>query len=154
MSLTAVTLGPCEGFDCTTKERYCAGVSNSLGTLAAINTLGSTSVSANSMTLYCNSIPANQWGIFFYGPEELQHPFGGGTLCIGGAIYRINPAIQANSSGLAWLPLDLTSGSMGSGPGKITPGSAWNFQFWYRDPAGPTYSGFNFTDALRLHFCE
>jgi len=154
MSLTAVTLGPCEGFECSTKERYCAGVPNSLGTIAAINSQGSTSVSQNNLILYCNSIPANQWGIFFYGPEELQHPLGGGTLCIGGAVFRINPAVQANENGLAMQFTDLTKGPMASGPGEITPGSTWNFQYWYRDPSGPTYSGFNFTDALRIHFCE
>jgi hypothetical protein len=155
MSLTAITLGPCAAAECSA-VRYCGehGVANSGGSIAAINFQGSTSVSQNNCRLYCNSIPANQWGIFFYGPEELAHPLGGGTLCIGGAIFRINPAVQANGSGLALTQLDLTSGSMGSGPGQITAGSTWNFQFWYRDPAGPTYSGFNFTDAMRINFCQ
>jgi hypothetical protein len=152
-SLSTTVLAPCGTLECG-RERYCEGVANSLGTVATMNTQGSMSVSQNNLILYCNSIPANQWGIFFYGPEELDHPLGGGTLCIGAAIYRINPAIQANNNGLAMTFVDLNSGPMGSGPGKITPGSSWNFQYWYRDPAGPTFSGFNFTDAMRIHFCQ
>lgn len=153
MSLTARTLGPCKVLECST-ERYCTGVASSVGNIAAMNAQGSMSVSDNHLILYANSVPANQWGIFFYGPEEIQHPIGGGTLCVGGGIYRVNPAVQANSDGLAWLPVALNSGPMGSGPGAITPGSTWNFQFWFRDPSGPTYSGFNFTDALRINFCQ
>ena len=153
MSLTATTLGPCKDLQCST-ERYCEGTVSSVGNIAAMNVMGSTNVSDNSLTLYANSVPANQWGIFFYGHEELQHPIGGGTLCVGGSLFRVNPAVQANANGLAMLHVDLTQGPMGSGPGKITPGSVWNFQLWFRDPAGPTYSGFNFSDALRVEFCQ
>ena len=40
----------------------------------------------------------------------------------------------------------------GWGPGEITPGSTWNFQFWFRDPSGGP-AGFNFSDGLEVTFC-
>jgi hypothetical protein len=37
--------------------------------------------------------------------------------------------------------------------GQIISGSVWHFQWWYRDiPGGP--SGYNFSNALRLPFCD
>ena len=39
-----------------------------------------------------------------------------------------------------------------TGPGQISAGSTWNFQFWYRDPAGGG-AGFNLSDGLQLTFC-
>jgi hypothetical protein len=47
--------------------------------------------------------------------------------------------------------LDFTQPPAGGGPGQIEPGSTWNFQLWYRDPAGGG-SGFNLSDALSAPF--
>lgn len=32
--------------------------------------------------------------------------------------------------------------------GPIMPGEIWNFQGYYRDPAGPCGAGFNFSNSL------
>jgi hypothetical protein len=34
---------------------------------------------------------------------------------------------------------------------NIQPGTSWNFQFWYRDPAGGG-AGFNLSDAVMIPF--
>ena len=39
-----------------------------------------------------------------------------------------------------------------STPRTFSPGSNWNFQFWYRDPNGGPV-GYNLTDALSITFC-
>jgi hypothetical protein len=33
------------------------------------------------------------------------------------------------------------------------PGTSWNFQFWYRNPAGGG-AGFNLSDALHVDFAQ
>ena len=40
---------------------------------------------------------------------------------------------------------------MSSGGGEILPGSTWNTQFWYRDPAFGG-AGFNLSDGLGVTF--
>jgi hypothetical protein len=47
--------------------------------------------------------------------------------------------------------LDFTIGAMGSGPGMITPGSEWNFQFYYRNAAAPPGNA-NVSDAINFGF--
>ena len=39
-----------------------------------------------------------------------------------------------------------------AGGGQIQAGATWNFQAWYRDPAGGP-SGFNLSDGLGITFC-
>ena len=36
--------------------------------------------------------------------------------------------------------------------GHIVPGATWNFQGWYRDPAGPCGTGFNLTNGTSITF--
>jgi hypothetical protein len=48
--------------------------------------------------------------------------------------------------------VDFTIPPAGSGPGQITPGATWNFQYWYRDPLGPGGSGVNLSNALAATF--
>jgi hypothetical protein len=152
-SLTTTVLSPCDDLRCTF-ERYCERTPNSVGDGGVIYAFGSASIVDNDLQLAARALPPGQFGIFFYGPEELQHPFGGGLLCVGAGLYRIWPPVQANNLGLVELDLDLWSAPFNSQPGMVEPGTSWNFQLWYRDPAGPTYSGYNFTDAMRIHFCR
>jgi len=35
---------------------------------------------------------------------------------------------------------------------SLVPGSAWHFQVWFRDAAGPCGSGFNLSSALTVSF--
>ena len=64
----------------------------------------------------------------FSGGMEKRIPFGNGVMCVAGSIRRCAP-VTTSSAGEAAQPL-----AFGGSP--ITPGSTWNFQFWYRDPQG------------------
>jgi hypothetical protein len=90
-----------------------------------------------------------QPGIFYYGPNQIQAPFGGGYRCVGGAVKRL-PVLFSDSFGDASYSIDLNSTT--SSTGSIAEGDIWNFQFWYRDPAGGL-SGFNLSDSLSVPFC-
>jgi hypothetical protein len=119
-----------------------------------MSTKGSTSVCAGDFTLQVAAAPANVLGDFYYGPEALQVPFGNGLRCVGGGstgIFRLLPVNNTGASGSAARTLDFSQPPVGSGPGKIQPGSTWCFQFWYRDPAGGG-RGFNLSDAVQVTF--
>ena len=85
----------------------------------------------------------------FQGLQTASTPFGDGLLCIGGQAYRLSAA-QSDARGIAELPVDY--GLPPSPAAAILPGSTWNFQIIYRDPAGPGGTGFNLTDGLTIDF--
>jgi Zn-dependent metalloprotease len=137
---------------CVDPTTYCSTSPNSVGPGAMIDAVGSTSISANNLSLLVGACPANQFGVFFYGPEQDSVPFGQGTLCVGGGstgLIRLTPAQQTDFLGSATRVLDFTASPFASGPGVVLPGEEWHFQFWYRDPG----LGFNLSNAISVTFC-
>ncbi len=126
-------------------EAYCVSATNSVGTEARMDAMGSTSVSANDFTLITAGALPNGFGLYFHGPNRIQIPFGDGFRCVGGQARRL-PVVQADGSGAASFAPDLSLA-----PG-IDAGVTRNFQFWYRDPMGA--NGFNLSDALAVTFLE
>ena len=55
---------------CVDPATYCTTSPNSAGPGALIGSTGSTSIAANSLRLTVAAAPANQFGVFFYGPEQ------------------------------------------------------------------------------------
>lgn len=139
--------------DCPIPTTYCIGAPNSAGPGAQIAYLGSSSVSENDLQLIVTGAPPNQAGIFFYGRNAAQTPFGqNGYLCVdpgASTLFRVTPAIQISFFGIGTKNLDYNTSPMASGAGMIQPGDLWHFQFWYRDPG----HGFNLSNALRVEFC-
>jgi hypothetical protein len=92
-------------------------------------------------------------GIFYYGPNQIQIPFGDGNRCVGAGgtgVFRL-PVVFTDSSGEALQDLDFSvAGTLAD---NIQAGEVWNFQFWFRDPlaGGAT---FNLSDALEVTFCN
>ena len=98
----------------------------------------------NNFALRVSGCPTNHFGLFYYGSQSTELPFGDGFRCIGGTVIRLGIA-NTGAAGVAAWNIDLDHPPQPTG--QITPGSHWNFQFWYRDiPAG--MSGFNLSDAL------
>ncbi|MAE29809.1 MAG: hypothetical protein CMJ87_12650 [Planctomycetes bacterium] len=130
---------------------YCYSFPNTSGGTADLMTSGSTSVSANDLTLMAGPMP-NQWGIFYYGPGMVNGGggavFGEGVRCVGGSPHRLPPRLASFS--ILSYTLDLANPP--SVAGTITPGSSWNFQAWFRDPPGGS-SGFNLSNAATIDFC-
>ena len=129
---------------------YCTTSPNSVGPGATIASMGSTSIAANDFVLTANGAVPGQFGLFFYGPTQAMQASGDGILCVGGGIQRLLPPAQGDLQGGHLRPLDLSA--LSSPSGTITAGSTWNFQLWYRDPAGPGGTGYNFTDGLQALF--
>jgi hypothetical protein len=102
------------------------------------------------MVLTATGLPGGQFGIFYYGRNQVQIPFGNGFRCVGGGqIYRL-PLGQADGSGVSNFALDFNNLPSG---GQIATGEVWNFQHWYRDPMGGG-ARFNLSDGLRVQFCD
>ncbi|MCA8980759.1 MAG: FG-GAP repeat protein [Planctomycetes bacterium] len=135
---------------CLAPTNYCVAALNGAGTNARISLEGSPSVAANDFTLAVSGARAQQFGVFYYGTQAMQAPFGNGFRCVDGQIFRL-PAQQLDAAGAGSYTLDLASPP--DQPTGIAAGDALYFQFWYRDPGGPLGAGVNFSDALRVHFC-
>ena len=93
----------------------------------------------------------NQPGIFFYGPEQANVPFGNGVRCVGAGAtgFERLAVITPGNSGTMLYELDLLDPP--TPDGQITPGSTWYFQAWYRDPAAGG-ANFNLSDGVGVTF--
>ena len=128
---------------------YCITNPNSTGVGAQISSTGSVNVSDNSFVLNSTNLPANSFGLFFFGTAQTQTPINGsmGTLCVTGNPLRL-PATQADVFGGAVYALDFTGSTNAN---QILGGSTWNFQQWYRDAVAGTVTS-NTTNGLEVQF--
>ncbi|MEM8711662.1 MAG: protease complex subunit PrcB family protein [Planctomycetota bacterium] len=103
---------------------------------------------SGDLVLRAVGIPASTVGLFFYGGQE-QAPAaaGNGFLCIGAGAgpFRMDPVATGPTETSVTSPVDYLQPPTAAG--EILPGSAWNFQFWFRDS-----TGFDLTDAIRIEF--
>jgi len=137
---------PCTG----SAASYCVAAPNSTGVGALIGSTGSLSIAANNFALTCAQLPPNTSHIYFFGPTQIQVPFGNGFRCVGGTATRLNPLLMATPSGTSTRAIDFTVPPV---LGNITPGSTHYFQCWYRNPAGGG-AAFNLSDGLSVTFCN
>ena len=107
---------------------------------------GTGNISTNNFELIATGVPPNSSGLFYYGTNAIQQPFGNGWRCVGGSTFRLG-IIQADFLGDAHQPLDFNNM-----PGPVSAGQVRRFQYWYRNPAGGG-SGFNLSDGLAVTFC-
>ncbi|MEZ6014581.1 MAG: matrixin family metalloprotease [Planctomycetota bacterium] len=133
---------------CPAVTRYCNALPTPAGFVARINMIGSQSVSANDFTLQCSDAPVNTFGLFFYSLAQANVPGGDGVICVGAPFYRL-PPVQADFFGQAFYSYDLTAPPVTVA--AITPGSTWNFSFWFRQTSP---AGYNFSDAISVPFCN
>ncbi|MCP3918965.1 MAG: S8 family serine peptidase [bacterium] len=123
---------------------YCVAAPNSAGAGALIRGVGSDVVADNDFTLITEGLPAGQFGVYFFGPDQVQIPFFDGFRCVDGSIQRLLPAILSDPMGEARRTVDLT---LPPAAGIIISGANLNFQYWYRDTVG---TGANFSDGLNV----
>lgn len=138
-----------EACDFEFASNYCSALPNSTGKTASISHQGSRVVTLNDFVLAAKDLPTFQLGLFIMGPGQASTPFGNGTLCVGGGILRLLPAV-GTGPGSCTLALDFTNPS--STASQIDAGETWNFQFWYRDVAAGG-AGFNLSNGLSATFC-
>ena len=130
--------------ECAQPTNYCTTAPNSVGTGAIIGYQGSLSIGDDNFRLYATDCPRNQFAIFYFGPTQIEFPFGEGFRCIGGMPHRL-PIVQTGSTGVPTFLVDY-----GVFPTSLlTPYSSWNLQCWYSDPAGGG-TGFNLSNGYEV----
>ena len=113
-----------------------------------ISGVGSATAADQDVTLIAEQLPAsNKMGLFFFGPTQIQEPFGDGFRCVGGMTRRVQPPVLADGTLTATLMLDFNR-FYGQ---DLVAGANLNFQFWYRDPMAMMNS-FNLTNGLNILF--
>ncbi|MFT5153419.1 MAG: hypothetical protein ACI841_003419 [Planctomycetota bacterium] len=124
---------------------YCISGANSAGGPALISATGSGSIAANDLVLEAAPVP-NQPGIFYYGQDQGNLPFGNGTRCVVGSVHRLPVSIASGNS----MSLAVDYNALPPA-GAIGAGSTWNFQAWFRDPAAGG-AAYDLSDGLELSF--
>lgn len=129
---------------------YCESSPNSQGHSATIGMGGSLDLTQNTFALTVSGqiIHPASFGMFTYGSQQYNVPFGNGHLCIA----PFNPGIfRMPVQALTQPTVTLAMEDAQSAFAVFAPASTWNFQFWYRDPnAGG--SNFNLSDGLHVTF--
>ncbi len=127
---------------------YCLSSPNSVGAGALISGMGTTSISSANFTLYADGVPPNAAGLYYFGANEVQQPFGNGYRCVSGSVSRFGVQ-AADALGVMARQVNFTAAPAA---GVLLPGSTWRFQLWYRNPAGGG-AGYNLSNGLRVRFC-
>ena len=133
-------------------RRFCTSSANSVSPSGAtIDALGSSSLLDNDLILSASGLPPGQFGLFYFGPNQISAPLGEGVQCVGGgglqgALVRIHPALLSTPQGEVAVAVDNTLATFAA----FRPGATLNFQYAYRDPAGAAGLGFNQTDGLAI----
>ena len=96
-------------------------------------------------------LPRAVTGIFCYGLERDQTPFGDGFACIGGANW-ILARKRATTSGTVVLQLRTEGEPEDLDWLRFDAPRTWSFQYRYRDPRAQQSGGFGFnaTDAVEV----
>lgn len=131
-------------------NNYCLTSPNSTGMFAHISYVGSLNVADGDFCLTVTGCPhqSGSFGMFACGQAQSCVPFGNGFQCIQSSapgIHRM-PAQHLGASVITLSMLEHPSAFA-----MIQPGSEWNFQFWYRNPAA-SGATFNSSDALHVQF--
>lgn len=125
---------------------YCTSIANSSGSPALLSVTGSASIAANDLALHAAPLPAISNGLFFFGANAVQAPFGNGVRCVG------SPSIRFPSAAAVGGALDrLVDNTVHPANAHFAAGVTLNFQAWFRDSVAGG-SNFNLSDGYRITF--
>ncbi|MEM9381459.1 MAG: hypothetical protein AAGB93_16005 [Planctomycetota bacterium] len=133
---------------CGSWSKHCNGIpSDRTGTRAVLGAVGSLSVASNDLQLQGVDFPPNTFATAFYGALPDGLVAGNGIRCIAAnSSFRLTIAPTRDLGSPVWN-VDLTAPPLP--PGQVFAGSTWYYQAIYRDG-----TSFNFSDAIRITFCD
>jgi len=129
------------------------GCVNSTGVGATLAAGGSSSVAQDELRFEVRQMQPAKSAIVFMGAGQGQTVLGDGLRVVasaGSGFYRY-PLHQSDTDGSFVLGPGLVAHSQNfPQSGHLLAGSTWNFQCWYRDPAGPCGQGTNLSNAVEV----
>jgi hypothetical protein len=127
----------------------CVARVNSAGCTPQIGWLGWPNLGgADDFRVTASNVITNTNGVLFVGSSAAATPYFGGTLCVGGTVWR-GPIQPTNGSG-ACGTMTITLSHQWFIDRGIAPGTTLRAQFAYRDQGYPLGSNVGTTDALRF----
>jgi len=154
--ITPVGSSFCEGTACPCgNDSAAGGCANSTGVGAELVASGTPNLSVGDVSLTLRSLPPNQVGIVIMSQGMTSRPFGDGKLCaVGGGNPAFRFPVQHSGPSGVIREVDVATHAADhfAANGRILGGTTWNFQGYYRDPAGPCGSQFNTTNAYSVTF--
>jgi hypothetical protein len=132
--------------------RYCPAAPNSTSSVARLEFLGPITVGHAGQRIQVVEALPGSFAQLVYGTAQSPVPFGGGLLCVGGALERSHAPFPLDAQGAGSLAIDWSTGPHTTGNGAWLPGAAIALQVVYRDGGAPAGAGFNTTDAVRVVF--
>jgi hypothetical protein len=129
-------------------SNYCTSSPNSSGGPALIHASGYATFSNDDLVVSATQLAHNTSALLIMSNTQGSTPLGNGTLCLGGHIFRLYPALPSGASGTV-----SRSVSIHTSPENflIHPGDTWSFQYWFRDTHA-VGAGTNLTDGLQVTF--
>jgi len=155
--LVATSYGFCRMTDAPCSNSYDSGGCRSqAGTGAFLYGTGTSSVLSDDLVMLATQLPTNKLGLYFMGPAQALAVSGNGLRCIGGGATGLKRFATGNSG--AGGEIDLGPGIVAysqthfPATSRIQVGQTWNFQCFYRDPAGPCGATSNTTNGFSVTF--
>jgi len=130
------------------------GCSNSTAVGAILTASGTTSVTADNLVLNTVQMPLNRTGLMFMSLNTIAPvPFFDGLRCLAPQMFRMQVKNSGPTGSWNYGP-GLVAWTIGNlpPPGWINIGQTWNFQSWFRDPAGPCGFQSNTSNAMQATF--
>jgi hypothetical protein len=131
-----------------------AGCANSTTVGATLAAAGSSSVVRNELRFEVRHMQPGRSALLFMGRGTGQTALGDGLRMVapaGGGLYRFGAQLSGADGAFEQRGVVAHSQAFAP-PGQLQPGATWNFQCWYRDPAGPCSAGTNLTNAVEVLF--
>lgn len=142
--------------DCSV-SLYCQGKANSLGCVPTLEWEGTPTLTGpDDFRIIVRNVLNQQFGIVFWGLQDNDAPFLGGTLCVGGQLSRITTKLTSgagapgtNCNGV--YPQIFSQSVMAAN--GLSVGTEVFAQFYYRDPAIADGSGAGLSGGIRFTLC-
>ena len=129
---------------------HCESTVNSTGVVSTMNVTGNLSIADNDTWIHSLGCPPGEYGVFLFGVQPAELPWGNGVLCISPfypGLVRLNQPAIIDFSGATSMPFDMSALPASV---QVVAGTEYYFQCMFRDTAEG--SRFNLSNGVSVVF--